>query len=101
LDTENRYLYTHDVNNHYWDRPDVVKLNGEALRALVKADPDNMNYWNRLGCFDLDHKFYQEAKKCYDVIGDKRDDSVWNKFKFTKGKQTVLDNLNVNGGRKV
>jgi tetratricopeptide (TPR) repeat protein len=90
---ENGYLYTHDKNIHYYDRPDVVKLMGAALRALVKADPDNMNYWNRLGCFDIDHKFYKEAKKCYEAIGDQRDDSVWNKFKFNQGKLAIQANL--------
>jgi hypothetical protein len=90
---EDGYLHNHDEVIRYWDMPDVMKLNGEALRALVKADPDNMNYWNRLGCFDIDHKFYAEAKKCYDAIGDQRDDSVWNKFKFNQGKVAVQANV--------
>ncbi len=92
LNRENAYLYGQTTGVSYWDRPDVVKLNGEALRALVKADPDNLNYWNRLGCFDIDHKFYKEAKTCYNKIGDQRDDSVWNKFKFNQGMVAVQAN---------
>jgi hypothetical protein len=64
LESESHYLYfyTYPKSTNYELRPDVIALRGEALRDMVQADPDNMNYWNRLAKFDTDHEFFKEAQ---------------------------------------
>jgi hypothetical protein len=80
---------SHEEERALHDRPDVIKLEGEALQALVKADPDNMNYWNRMAFYYFRHHKYNEAKKCLIKIGDHYDLSIWDPRNFKMAKELI------------
>lgn len=82
--------FTHEEANAINNRPENFKLREDAMRALVKADPNHWTAWNQLASFYLQHNRLAEAKECFEAIGDHRIEFIWNQIEFNKGKRKAL-----------
>ncbi len=75
--------------NQVEDRPDVVKLKGNALRKLVALEPTHWRAWNQLAQYCVRHQFKEEAVKAFRALGEHRDDGVWGQKEFDQAKASL------------